>query len=51
MVGFVLLYFYTLCECERRRRLAHDGLAGLRFDGQSTSASVLRCMGGGAMLR
>ena len=49
--GFVLLYFYTLVRVRTQAPFWRTmGWRGLRFDGQSTSASVLRCMGGGAML-
>jgi membrane protease YdiL (CAAX protease family) len=49
--GFVLLYFYTLVRVRTRTPFWRAmGWRGLRFAGQTTSASVLRCLGGGAML-
>jgi membrane protease YdiL (CAAX protease family) len=49
--GFVLLYFYTLVRVRTQAPFWRTmGWRGLRFNGQSTSASVLRCMGGGAMV-
>ena len=49
--GFVLLYFYVLVRVRTKAPFWRTmGWRGLRLGGQSTSASILRCMGGGAML-
>jgi membrane protease YdiL (CAAX protease family) len=49
--GFVLLYFYTLVRVRMRAPFWRTmGWRGLHFAGQTTSASVFRCLGGGAML-
>jgi membrane protease YdiL (CAAX protease family) len=49
--GFVLVYFYTLVRVRTQAPFWRTmGWRGLHFAGQTTSASVLRCLGGGAML-
>jgi membrane protease YdiL (CAAX protease family) len=49
--GFVLLYFYTLVRVRIEAPFWRTmGWRGLHFAGQTTSAAVLRCLGGGAML-
>jgi membrane protease YdiL (CAAX protease family) len=49
--GFVLLYFYALVRVRTREPFWRAmGWRGLHFTGQTTSASILRCLGGGAML-
>jgi membrane protease YdiL (CAAX protease family) len=49
--GFVLLYFYTLVRMRTQTPFWRAmGWRGLHFAGQTTSASILRCLGGGAML-
>jgi membrane protease YdiL (CAAX protease family) len=49
--GLVLLYFYALVRVRTQAPFWRTmGWRGLHVDGQSTSASALRCLGGGAML-
>ena len=49
--GFVLLYFYALVRVRTQAPFWRTmGWRGFHFAGQTTSASVLRCLGGGAML-
>ena len=49
--GFVLLYFYTLVLVRTQAPFWRTmGWRGLHFAGQTIPASVLRCLGGGAML-
>jgi len=49
--GFVLLYFYALVRVRTQAPFWQAmGWRGLHFAGQTTSASILRCLGGGAML-
>jgi membrane protease YdiL (CAAX protease family) len=49
--GFVLLYFYALVRVRTQTPFWRAmGWRGLHFAGQTTSASIWRCLGGGAML-
>ena len=49
--GFVLLFFYVLTRMRTQAPFWHTmGWRELRFAGQTRSASILRCLGGGAML-
>jgi membrane protease YdiL (CAAX protease family) len=49
--GFVLLYFYALVRMRTQTPFWRAmGWRGLHFAGQTPSASILRCLGGGAML-
>jgi membrane protease YdiL (CAAX protease family) len=49
--GFVLLYFYTLVRMRTQTPFwPAMGWRGLHFAGQTTSTSILFCLGGGAML-
>ena len=49
--GFVLLYFYALVRVRTQAPFWRTmGWRKLHFAGQTTSAAVLRCLGGGAML-
>jgi membrane protease YdiL (CAAX protease family) len=49
--GFVLLYFYALVRVRTQTPFWRAmGWRGLHFAGQTTSASILRCLGWGAML-
>jgi membrane protease YdiL (CAAX protease family) len=49
--GFVLLYFFALVRVKTKSPFWRTmGWRELHLDGQTTSASALRCLGGGAIL-
>jgi membrane protease YdiL (CAAX protease family) len=49
--GFVLLYFYTLVRVRTQAPFWRTmGWRGLPFASQTPSGSIIRCLGGGAML-
>jgi membrane protease YdiL (CAAX protease family) len=49
--GFVLLYFFVMVRVRTQAPFWRTmGWRGLHLHGQTTSASIFRCLGGGAML-